>query len=71
MYNGTQWNQKNMKEAVKLNVVSLSSNNDRYLVLKTFIPLHYTSLHLSTLHFFATKFHPSTLQYPLIWLNPI
>ena len=29
------------------------------------------SLHLSTLHFFPFKLHPTTLQYPLILLNPV
>jgi len=29
------------------------------------------SLHLSTLHFFPFKLHPSTLRNLLIWLNPI
>jgi len=37
-----------MKEAVKLHMVCILSNNDRHLVPKTFTPLHYTSLHLTT-----------------------
>ena len=31
-----------MKEAVKLNMVYVSSNNDRHHVPKTFTPLNYT-----------------------------
>jgi len=38
-----------MKEAVKLHMVYISSNNDRHLVPKTFTPLHYTSLNFTTL----------------------
>ena len=33
-------------------------------------PLHY-HVHLSTLHFLSFKLHPTTLHYPLIWLNSI
>jgi len=42
--------------------------------------LHFTTLHpttfhssshLSTLHFLSFKLQPTTLHYPLIWLNPI
>jgi len=59
----------------KFHMIYISSNN----VTKTFSPLHYTSpnytsLHvttLATLHFLSFKLHPTTLQYPLIWLNPI
>jgi len=36
-----------------------------------FTPLHSTSLHLLTLHFLSFKLQPTTLHYPLIWLNPI
>ena len=39
-----KWNQKNVKEAVGLHMVCISSNNDRQPLPKTFIPLHYTSL---------------------------
>ena len=76
--------QKNMKEydkqkshiSSKFHVISISSNNVRYPVAKTFTTFHYTSLtytslHLSTLHFLQFKLHPTTLHYPLIWLNPI
>jgi len=38
-----------MKEAVKLNVVFISYNNDRHTVPKTFTPLHYTSLYFTAL----------------------
>jgi len=58
-----------MKDAVKLRMVCISS--DRHPIPKTFTPLHYTSFHLTTLHFFPFKLYPSTLHYPLIWLNPI
>jgi len=37
----------------------------------TLHPTNSTSLHLSTLHFLSFKLHPTTLHYPLIWLNPI
>jgi hypothetical protein len=36
-----------------------------------FTQLHFTSLRLLTLHFLSFKLHPSTLHYPLIWLNSI
>jgi len=49
MYNDTQYNQKNMKEAVKLRMVCISCKNDKHLVPKTFTPLHYTSLHFTRL----------------------
>jgi len=52
-------------------MICISSNNDRNLVTKIFTPLHYTLLHLLTLHFLQFKLHPTTLHYPLIWLNPI
>ena len=52
-----------MKEAVNYHVVSVSYNNDRYPVPKTFSPLHCTSLNLLTLHFFPFKLYPSTLHY--------
>ena len=35
-----------------------------------FTTLHSTSLQLSTLDFLPFKLHPTTLYYPLIWLNP-
>ena len=60
-----------MKEAVKLHMFCISSNNDRHLVPETFTTLRSTSLHLSTLQFFPFKLHPTTLHYLLIWLNPI
>ena len=34
-----QWNQKNMKEAVKLRMVFISSNNDRHPVPKIIHPV--------------------------------
>jgi len=57
-------------------MIYISSNNVRQPVTKTFTTLHpttlnSTSLHLSTLHFLPFQFHPTTLQYPLIWLNII
>jgi len=38
-----------MKEAVKLHTVSTDSNSDRHPVPKTITPIHYTSLHFTTL----------------------
>jgi hypothetical protein len=37
-----------MKEAVKLHIVCISSNNDRHPVPKIFTPLYHTSLHFTT-----------------------
>jgi len=50
---------------------SISSNNERHPVTKTFTPLHYASLYLSKFQFFPFKLHPTTLHYSLICLNPI
>jgi len=36
-----------MKEAVKVHVVCISSNNYRHPVSKTFTPLHYTCRHFT------------------------
>jgi len=58
-----------VKEVVKLHMVCISSNNDRQPVPKTFTPLHYTSLYLSTLHFFPFKLYLSTLHYKVKWFN--
>jgi len=63
IYNDIKFNQKKKKEAVKLHVICVSSNNDRHCVTMTFIPLQYTSLHLLTFRYFPFKFHPSTLHY--------
>jgi len=60
-------------------MIYVSSNNDRHPVIKTFTILHYTSPSYTSLHFTALvdtsrlliSFHPSTLHYPVIWLNPI
>jgi len=84
MYSDKKWNQKNMKEfdkrkshiSSKLHMISISSNNVRHPVTKTFTTLHpttlnSTSLHLSTLHFLSFKLHPTTLNYHLIWLKYI
>jgi len=38
-----------MKEAVKLHMVCIPSNNDRHPVPKTITPLHYTAIHFTTL----------------------
>jgi len=67
---------QNSHVSSKLHMIYISSNNDRRLVTETFTTLHpttphSTSLHLSTVHFFSFKLHPTTLHYPLIWLNPI
>ena len=77
-------NRKYMKEcdkpnshiSNKIHMISISSNNVRHPVTKTFTTLHpttlhSTSLHLSTLHFLPFKLHRTKLHYPLIWLNPI
>jgi hypothetical protein len=77
-----KWNPKNIKEcdkrkshiSSKLFMIYISSNNVRQPVTKTFITLNpttlnSTSLHLSTMHFLSFKLHPTTLHYPLIWLN--
>jgi len=53
---------KKYERSNKVYTVSVSSNNNRHLVPKTFIPLHSTSLHLSTLHSFPFKLYPSTLH---------
>jgi len=44
IYNGTQWNEKNMNGAVELHMVCISFNNDRHPVPKTSTPLHSTTL---------------------------
>jgi len=41
----------------------MNVKNDRYPVTKTFTARQSTSLHLSTLHFFPFKLHPTTLHY--------
>ena len=74
-----KWNQNNMNEcdkrkshiSSKLHMIYISSNNVRHPVTETFTTLYYTSLCLSTLHFLSFKLHPTKLNYPLIWLNPI
>jgi len=38
-----------MKETVKHHTMSTVSNNDRHPVSKTITPIHYTSLHFTTL----------------------
>ena len=61
MYTDKKWNQKNVKECdkrksltnSKLHMISISSSNVRHPVAKTFTPLHYTSLHVTT--FFDTS----------------
>ena len=50
-------------------MICISSNDAGHPVTKTFTTLHSTSLHLSTLHFLPFKLHPTTIHYPLIWLN--
>jgi len=60
---------RNSHISSRLHMISISSNNVRHPVTKTFTTLHSTSLHLSALHFLSFKLHPSTFHYPLIWLN--
>jgi len=56
---------RNSHISSELHVIYISAyNNDRYPVTNTFTPLHYTSLHLSTLQFFSFKLHPSTVHLP-------
>jgi len=55
----------------KVNMIYISSDNVRHPVTKTYTPLHYTSPSYTSLHFFPFKLYPTTLHYPLIWLNPI
>jgi hypothetical protein len=79
MHNDKKWTQKNMKEcdkrniriSSKLNLVYISSNNDRNLVTKTFTPLLYTCKHFIFSHLNFNQLHFTTLHHPLIWLNPI
>jgi len=59
IYNETQQKQKNIKEAVKLHMICISSNNDGHPVPKKLTPLRYFSLHSSTYHFFRFKLYPS------------
>jgi len=58
-----------MKEAVKLHMLYIFSNNDRHLVPKTFTPLYYTCDTTSS-HLNSTHLHFTTIHYPRIWLNP-
>ena len=60
-----------MKEAVKLHMVCISSDNDRQPVPKTFTPLHSTSQHFTSSHLNFTLLHFTSLYCPLIWLNLI
>ena len=58
-----KWNQKNMKEcdirnsliSSKLNVVYISSDNDRHPVTKTFSPLHHICRHFTSSHLNDSK----------------
>jgi hypothetical protein len=71
MYNDAKWNQKNLKKYDKPNSqtssellsICISSKNDRHPVPKTLSPISYTSLNLSTFHFFPFRLHPTTLHY--------
>ena len=49
----------------------ISYNNDGHPVPKTFTPLHYTCRHFTSSHLNYTHLTCTTLNYPLIWLNPI
>jgi len=65
-----------LKRSSKLRMIYVSSNSVRHPVPKTFTTLHPTTLlsatlHLKTLHFLSFKLHPTTLHYPVTWLNPI
>jgi hypothetical protein len=61
--------QKNIKEAAKLHVICISSNNDRHPVPKIFTPLHYTCQHFISTHLNFTHLHFTTLHYSPNWLN--
>jgi len=54
-----------MKEAVKLHMVCISSNNDRHPVSETFTPLHYTCQHFTSCHLNFTQLHFTTLSFGL------
>jgi len=60
-----------MKEAVKLHMICISSNNDGHPVPKTFTPLHNTCRHFTSFHLNFTFLYFTTLHYPLIRLNYI
>jgi hypothetical protein len=62
---GTQQNQKNMKEVVKLHIVCISYNHDRHPVPKTFTPLHYTCRHFTSSHLNFTQLHFTALSFGL------
>jgi hypothetical protein len=55
----------------KLHMSSVSSNDGRHPVTKTFTTFHYTLPRYTSLHFLSFILHPTTPHYPLIWLNPI
>jgi hypothetical protein len=76
IYSVKKWNKKNMKESDKkirissqLHVIYIYSNNGRHPVTKTFTLTIYSSLHLSTLHFFSFKFHSTKTSLPFAYLS--
>jgi hypothetical protein len=60
----------NFIRSISISISCISSNNNRHPVTKNFTPLHYTSLHLSTLHFCPFK-HPPTLHYTSLHLSTL
>jgi len=52
-------------------MIYIASNKGWHPVTKTFTTFHYTSPSYTSLHFLPFKLHPTTLHYPLIWVNPI
>jgi len=62
---------RNRNISSKLHMISVSSNNVRHSVTKTFTTLHSASLHWLTLPFLSFKRHQISPHFPLIWLNKI
>jgi len=55
----------------KLYIIYIYTNNVRHPVTTTFTTFNPTTLHYtSKIQFLSFKLHPTTLHYPLIWLNP-
>ena len=60
--NTKEYDKRKSRISSKIHVICISSNNVRHHVAKTFTTLRSTSLHLSTLHYFPFKLHPTTLE---------
>ena len=83
IHNDNKWKQKYVKEFdkrkshtnSKLQMIYISSNNDRHPVTENFTALHpatlhSTSLHLLILQLLSLKLHPTTLHLLSLKLNP-